>query len=152
LPGNQVAEKFRNPGTSWSAVVNQAAAASNILHFDGVSRRPRAGRTLAARFLDVQRKVVGRKSKTDHLGRERQLIASGNQVMVEIAAQNRLSLFAETQVNRVRDLRDLLFLFHDAPPSSIFARLKMSKVRAMKKFPFYRGTLQPGVPIGGVTV
>ena len=73
-------------------------------------------------------------------------------VMVKIAAQNRLSLFAETQVNRVRDLRDLLFLFHDAPPSSIFATFKMSKVRAMKNFPLCRGTLQSGVAIGEATV
>ena len=123
LTRNQVCQEFRDPRPPRSAVVDHASARSNVLDFDSVRRRRRVRRALAASSLDVQRKVVGSEPETDNLGGEGELIASRDQVMMKIATQDRLSLFAETQMHRVTDLRGLLLLLpHDPFPHLNFGR------------------------------
>jgi hypothetical protein len=67
--------------------------------------------------FDFESKVRGRKSEANNFRCKRELVATGNQVMVGIAAKQRLSLFVETQMDRVRGLPCLALLEHD--PTSL---------------------------------
>ena len=70
-------------------------------------------RSLVGHPFDFESKIRGRKSEANNFCGECQLVAAGNQVMVAIATDERLSLFAKPQMNRVHGLPCLAPLKHD---------------------------------------
>ena len=66
---------------------------------------------LARPPLNFKSKIGRRKSEAHNFCRKREVVATGKQVMV-VATKQRLSLFGETQMDRVRGLPYLAFLTH----------------------------------------
>ena len=64
--------------------------------------------------MDFESKIGGRKPVAHKFCCKREAVATGKQVMAGIATKQRLSLFVETQMDRVRGLPYLALLTHDA--------------------------------------
>ena len=72
---------------------------------------------ITAYAFEVQREIIGRKSKSHHFRREGKLVAAGKHVTSAIAPNDWLSLFAETQMNWICCWGDVA-LFHGSGPLS----------------------------------
>jgi hypothetical protein len=112
-PCHQIAQELGNPRSARTPLIGRPAPAEQVFNRYRESRRRRSGRPLAGQALDIESEIRWRKSETDDFRRKRELVATADQVAMGIATHERLPLFVEAQVNRVRGLHGVTSVGHD---------------------------------------
>ena len=114
LTSNKSYEKLGNPGSAPSTEIGRRAPIAKVLNGNGEGWRCGRRRLTIAYLFNVERKIVGSKSKSHHFRCKREFISAGQDVAFARATKDRLSLLGKAQVRSTCSRCDLSLFRHDS--------------------------------------
>ena len=109
-------EKLCNPRSAGSAKVGRRVPVAKVLNGNGECWRCGSGSSSTDYPVDVQREIIGGKSKPHDFRGKRKLVATGEHITPATTTKRGLSLFAEAQVHWICCWCDLPFFHDDLTP------------------------------------